>query len=160
MRVRLGKYVSQTGPGIHVKIPYLDEFVIVNNRLRIAGMNSQTVTTLDRHAVTISASVGFRVEDPLAAMKRLHDALPAVSALLGTHISEYIQERDLADVRLPELRGYVYDRLSEMTSGLDIEFVAVVEFAVVKTYRLLNSVGHSASSGSWTDEPRAGILHY
>ena len=45
LRVRAGKHVLLLKPGLHVRIPYIDQVFIQSSRLRIVHLAMQTVLT-------------------------------------------------------------------------------------------------------------------
>jgi hypothetical protein len=69
VRVRLGKNATAMSAGFHFRVPFVDAITLVNTRLRIDGTPPVTVhgsaPNLTRY---ISATVAYRVSDPLKAM--------------------------------------------------------------------------------------------
>ena len=82
VRTRLGKSVKQLVPGAHLRVPLLDQVVLVNTRLRVTSTPCVTLRgSRPSTAVVKSASVGYRIVDPVRAVMRLqrdgcHDPLP------------------------------------------------------------------------------------
>ncbi len=149
VRVRAGRWVKQVGPGMHVKLPIIDEFVVVNTRLRIASTAAQTISTLDRVPVTVAAYVGFRITDPLRAMLRLQSPEISCSAFAATCIAEYVTSHRADEISIRDLEAATTEKLKSFSQdGFEFEFVAVVDYAAVKTFRLLNEQGRS---GVWGD---------
>lgn len=138
VRVRAGKHTAVWPAGLHLRIPYLDEVTIVNNRLRIAPVPCQTLSTRDGKAVTVAALIGFRITDPLSAMLALQAPEMSCAAFVQTAIAKHVVERTVAEINIGELERAVLAALVGFGGGgLNFDFVSVVDYAVVKTFRLL-----------------------
>src|SRR3970040_188106 len=154
IRIRLGKFTRPLGPGLHLRFPYLDEFIIGNTRMRIATTTLQTISTRDRHAISLAASIGFRVSSPLDSFMRSQEPNNTISAYAMTLITEYILAKTLQEVTVTELRDIVLKGLRDFGAGMEFEFVAITDFAVVKTFRLLQETGRV---GVWGDGGKAAM---
>lgn len=139
VRVRLGKHPRLLEPGLHPRIPYADEVTVVNTRLRVAAVATQTVTTRDGKALTIGGNVGFRIAQPLEALNALQSPESTVAALAQREASTFISQREWADLAGPLVERAVLDALRAFAvgKGITFDFVSCVDFAVVRTYRLL-----------------------
>lgn len=138
VRVRLGKQSILFGPGVHLRIPWIDEVYIVNTRLRISSVPAQTITTSDGKTVTVSGIVGFRISEPLVAMLSLQQPESSCAALTLTALSEAIIGSKLELLSPTSIESFALKRLEQMMYGVTFDFVRVVDFAVVRTYRILN----------------------
>jgi hypothetical protein len=147
IRIRLGKHVREFEAGIHFRFPHLDEYVIVNTRLRVVTTGMQTISTRDGKTVSAALSIGFFMENPLESFKKVAFPEPTVAAYGGTLISKYISERNLHEIDLIALREAILGELGTF-GGIRFEFVAVIDFVVVKTYRLLQEGGGRAVYGA------------
>lgn len=138
VHVRLGKRERVLGPGVHLRIPLADEVTVVNTRLRIAPVPCQTISTLDGKAVTVGAVVGFRVVDPLKAMRALQAPERACAAYVQALIARHLSSRQWAEIAVPGLEADALAGLDGFGGGgLAYDFVRVVDFAAVRTFRLL-----------------------
>ena len=138
LRVRLGRWSRLLEPGLHWRIPFLDTVRLINTRLRIASVNCVTVTTRDGKTVTAAATVGFRITDPLKALLTIQQPEDAAAALAQASIAAYLIPRKYDALAIEEMENEVLATLRG--SGLDgmaFEFVRVVDFAIVRTIRLL-----------------------
>lgn len=138
VRVRLGKVAASLQPGVHFRIPMLDEIVLVNTRLRLQGTPTITVQgSTPTKARVVSAQVGFAVVDPVKAMLRYADPGTAVVALAQAKIASGGRASDVAAQLNAELRD----------SGLAVEYVYFIEDVEVRTYRLLQGGSGGVYSG-------------
>jgi regulator of protease activity HflC (stomatin/prohibitin superfamily) len=137
VRVRGGKQTTLWGPGIHFRIPLLDMVRVVNTRLRIAAVPCQTVSTSDRIAVTCAALVAFRIVDPLAAMLRLHNPESCAAAFVQSAIAAHVGRHSLAALTAAGIEEAALDAVRKLGDGFVFETVSLVDFAAVRTLRLL-----------------------
>lgn len=137
VRIRLGKRTALLGPGCHLRLPFLDDVRIVNNRLRIAQVPCSTVSTKDGKTITLAATLGFRITDPLVAMLTLMQPEVSSAAFAQSVIAGFLLERRLEEVKLPELEAHALAAIAHFAPGMRVEFLRVVDFAVVKTFRLM-----------------------
>lgn len=137
MRVRLGKVANSLPPGPHIRIPFVDEIILVNTRLRIEATPTVTIAGKAGKARVLTAQVGYSVIDPVRAMLRYTHPSPALIA--------YAQSK-IAEGATPEL---VRDALNLEFSqhGITVDYVYYTEDVEVRTYRFLNSMGGVYSGG-------------
>lgn len=130
VRVRLGKLATAMMPGFHFRIPFIDAITLVNTRLRIDGTPPITVGAIGSNRTRyISATVGYRVADPLKAMLKFGLPYSAIISRAQGDIASTLDEQKTLD----SLRSYFNG-----DSGIVIDFVRFVESVEVRTYRLIN----------------------
>lgn len=143
-RIRLGSCVKLWDPGWHIKLPFVDEIVLLNTRLRVSDALSQTLTTADGHPLTVGMTVGFRITDPLAALMRMHHPETTISALAASATSGIVSTSVKNALSVAALESHVRSVLVRETP-YEVDFVRVKNYAFVRTYRLLNDPGYSTS---------------
>lgn len=142
IRIRAGKHVRRLGPGLHLRIPILDDVFKQSVRLRSAMMMTQTLQTA-RGTLVISGALGYAIADIEKLFRTLHHADDTLTQIAATRLAAYVLK---AEQCTP-------DEISESVSrDLATEFalygvadvsVRVSDFAYVRTYRLMNE-------GRWT----------
>lgn len=141
-RVRLGNRVVVWEPGWHLRLPFIDHIEPLNTRLRIADANSQTLTTVDGHTLTIGMNVGFRIADPLAALLKMQHPEALCSALAGSLTSGFVSATTRADVTVAAIEAHVLEGMLRETT-YELDFVRVRNFCFARTYRFLLDNGYS-----------------
>jgi hypothetical protein len=137
VRIRMGKNATSLRPGPHFRIPFIDAITLVNTRLRIDGTPPVTVSGSAANATRyISATVGFRISDPLKAMLKFGAPGPVVVSKTQGEIAVTRDESKVTQA----LKAYF-----DADSGISIEFVKFVEDVEVRTYRLINGNSWIAS---------------
>jgi len=137
VRVRFGKHVRVYGPGWHWRIPLLDHVRTFNNRLRVAQFPSLTVTTLDGRTVTAAGLIGFRITDPLKAMLALQEPEYTCAALAMGQLASVLSRLRFDSVAVGDLESAALAHLEDSAPGITVDFVRLVDYAAVRTYRLL-----------------------
>lgn len=144
VRVRLGKDTCVLGPGMHWKLPVVDEIYVINTRLRLVPSSNQTVSTKDGRVVTVALQLGFSIADPLLALSTYLHPEFSLAVLLHNHAAEYITSRNSEEVNPTDLEAFVLAGVSDTeNNGMLVEFVKVTTFVVstpARTFRLLNDL--------------------
>jgi regulator of protease activity HflC (stomatin/prohibitin superfamily) len=138
VRVRFGRHTALWEPGFHWRIPYFDTVRVANTRVRISSVPAQTITTRDGRTITIDVSVAFRVVDPLAAMQRLQKPEDSCAGFAQVAVAKFVKGRAYAEITLEDLEGAVLAEIATLAgAGVALEYVRVVEFALIRTIRLI-----------------------
>jgi hypothetical protein len=137
IRVRLGRWVQTLIPGIHLRIPYIDSIYRQTTRLRFCMMGVQTLSTIDNKTITLSASVGYRISDVWKLYDTLHHAEETIRQLAMSEIARFIQDRKVAECTPGAIETAVSQTLEFAQYGIAFEGVRLIDFAVVKTFRLI-----------------------
>lgn len=137
VRVRMGKHTKVLTKGIFFRIPYLDSIFVQENRLRIVQMSLQTLTTKDLNAITIEAAVGYTIEDIEKLYKSLYQPETTISNMVKSNIAEYIFEKNHNEIKPSDLEKNVLNDLQNLDYGLNIQYLRIQNFAIVKTFRLI-----------------------
>jgi SPFH domain/Band 7 family protein len=132
VRIRLGKNASALGPGLHLRIPTVDEITMVNTRLRVCATPTQALPGSHPSKVrTVGVAVGFRIVDPLASMLAYSQPEPALSAFVQAHLATHSNGELSQDSCVEALRAEF------PAHGIAIDFAYFVENVEVRTYRVI-----------------------
>jgi len=145
VRVRGGKKIKKLTAGIYFRIPYLDSIYIQEIRLRVVSLPMQTLTTKDGHAVTMLGALGYSIVDIEKMYKTLYHPELTLANMAMSTVSECVYEANLSDITPSQIEAYAISQLEGGDYGVNIEYFKLTNFAVVKTYRLIQD-------GSWVNE--------
>ena len=137
IRVRAGKHTKKLKPGMHFRIPYIDSVYIQEVRLRVVDMPMQTVTTKDERTITLNGAAGYIIEDIEQLYKTLFHPETTIRNIIMSETSEACFNTDLADIKIDELELKIIDKLNETNYGIKFTYFKIINFAVVKTFRLI-----------------------
>ena len=139
IRVRCGNRVVEFGAGIHIRVPIIDRFYVQSVRLRTIDTQAQTVTTCDGHALTFSGVIQYSITDLMRLYDTLHQPDDTIIDVASAVASQYVSERTRQEISPEGLGAYVTYRMDLGGYGLDGGAFKVVDFAFVRTYRLLSA---------------------
>lgn len=137
IRVRFGKKIRVLKGGIYLKFPYIDSVYAQPIRLRVIQNPMQTLTTLDGHTITVMVTVGYHITDILKLYKTLHNPDSTLSNLTLGGVSDYICSKNRADIIQADMEQDLFEQYKSIDYGVIFEYVKVVGFASVRTYRLI-----------------------
>jgi len=128
VRIRLGKVAARLEPGPHLRIPILDDVVLVNTRTRLITAPSISVTGENGKIRVTTAAISYRIADPVRAMLSYQNSEHAVMLLVQSRICRILLPASV----LEEVRAELAPK------GIDVQFIEYTENVEVRTYRLLN----------------------
>lgn len=94
----LGKYTSTRNAGLQIIIPFVQQVVIVDVRIRTEDIPSQDVISKDNVSVKVNAVVYYRVVEPSHAVNRVEDFRQATSQLAQTTLRSVLGKHELDDM--------------------------------------------------------------
>ena len=147
VRVRLGKYVNTFGAGVHLNIPFIDHFYVQSIRLRVAGLDTQTLTTRDGQTITLSGTFGYCLQDIRKLFDTLYNPEQTVRNFVESAIAQYVATHDFVDCAPLAIATAVQPNLHLEQYGLGCAQVRIVEYARVRTYRLIQGDRDTPWSG-------------
>jgi regulator of protease activity HflC (stomatin/prohibitin superfamily) len=143
--VRCGKKTRILVPGIYFRIPYFDSVYIQESRLRVVDLPVQTVTSKDLKTITLSSSIGYSI----ISIENLYNTLfhPELTILnmVMSEVAYFVHENNMAEVTPENIEKWVLEKIDAKKYGLKFEYFKLINFAVVRTYRLIQDQ-------SWTSE--------
>jgi hypothetical protein len=133
VRVRLGKIAAALQPGLHFRLPFLDEITLVNTRLRLTSTPSVSMPgTSPSKVKSVAVTVGFSIKDPVMAMLAYTMPDNMISSYAQAQLNSHGQNVEAIKAALArEFDGH----------GIVIESVHFVENVEVRTIKLLNGGG-------------------
>ena len=109
---RLGRLIGIKGPGLFIRIPFIDKAVKVDLRTVTLNVPPQEVITRDNVTVKVNAVAYFRVVDASKAIVQVENFLVATSQISQTTLRSVLGQVDL-DHLLSE-RDQINDRLQQI----------------------------------------------
>jgi membrane protease subunit HflC len=100
-----GEQFGSTGAGLNVRMPFVDQVVWIDKRIRAVEMERQQVLSTDQLRLQVDAFARYRITDPLrmyiaaGSEDRVSDALRPI---LGSSIRNELGKRPFASLLSPE----------------------------------------------------------
>lgn len=139
IRVRLGKTADIMRPGLHFRVPFIDEITLVNTRLRVdhTGPVTLGVAGAQNRVRCVSAAVGFRIEDPRLGMLRFNNPSSAIVAYAQAELTKTQNSDELKNQLDAAFHG----------AGIVIEFVCLVEDVEIRAIKIMSGSAYTPFSG-------------
>lgn len=141
VRVRFGRFVQLLDPGVHFRIPFFDVISLYNTRLRVLHTEPQTITIAGDHVLTVSATIGFRITDPLAAAMRHHSPEYAIRSVAQGLIADVVSGGERERLTPAGVAAAVLVKLQACGAGYEYDICTISDFGYLQTYRLIQSNG-------------------
>ncbi|HMI01835.1 MAG TPA: SPFH domain-containing protein [Pedobacter sp.] len=137
LRVRMGKSITKLNGGIYFRIPYLDSVFIQSVRLRVVSMPMQTLTSKDLQTVTLNSAMGYSICNIEKMYSKLFHPELTLSNMAMSEISDFVYKNDMTDLDPHLIEQAVIKKLSADDYGINVEYFRLTNFAVVRTFRLI-----------------------
>lgn len=106
------------GAGVAFKLPFIEEFVIIDKRVRDLDMIPQQVLSTDQLRLQVDAFARYRIVDPLrlyVAAGSVESFENALEPVLGSQLRNELGKRPFASLLSPEREGV----MGNIRAGLD-----------------------------------------
>lgn len=152
IRVRNGKKIKKLTAGIYFKIPYFDSVYVQEIRLRVREMPMQTLTSKDLKTITLNSSMGYSITDIEKLYQTLYRPEMTLQNIAMSEIAEVLHSTDSNDITPGLLEKKVIDKLKADDYGLNYEYFKITNFAIVKTFRLIQDQSWVSEGFSMTQK--------
>jgi regulator of protease activity HflC (stomatin/prohibitin superfamily) len=120
---QLGRMWKVKGPGLFLVIPFIQQMVRVDLRIRVFTVPPQDVISRDNVSVRVSAVLYFRVIDPEKAIIRVEQFEEATNQLAQTTLRSVLGQHDLDEMlaERAKLNADIQHILDEQTEAWGIK---------------------------------------
>jgi regulator of protease activity HflC (stomatin/prohibitin superfamily) len=154
----LGRFQRVKGPGLVLLIPYFQEMVRVDLRIKVIEIPSQDVISRDNVSMKVDAVLYFNVVNPERAIIQVQSYLPATNMLAQTTLRAVLGQHDLDEMlsERKKLNADVQSILDAQTETWGIK-VSNVEIRTVElTENMVRAIAKQAEAER---DRRAKIIH-
>ena len=112
-RYKTGEQFGRTGAGLVAVVPFFEQVVWIDKRVRDVDMERQQVLSTDQLRLNIDAFARFRIVDPLKMVitaRTENNVADALRPILGSALRNELGKRQFAALLSPE-RGAVMDNI-------------------------------------------------
>lgn len=152
LRVRNGKKIKKLNGGIYFRLPYFDSIYIQENRLRVASMPVQTLTSKDIKTITLNGAVGYIITDIEKLYQTLFHPETTIANITMSEVADFIFKNNLESINPNSIEEAVVSKLNSDDYGLKFEYFRITNFAVVRTYRLIQDQSWISEGLSMNDK--------
>jgi regulator of protease activity HflC (stomatin/prohibitin superfamily) len=154
----LGRFNKVKGPGLVLLIPYIQEMVRVDLRIKVIEISTQDVISKDNVSMKVDAVLYFNVIDPERAIIKVQNFMSATNMLAQTTLRTVLGQHDL-DTMLSERKKLSTDIQSIVDSATETWGIKVsnVELRTVElTENMIRAIAKQAEAER---DRRAKVIH-
>ena len=137
IRVRNGKKIKKLDKGIYFRLPYFDSVFVQESRLRVAEIAIQTLTSKDLKTITLNGAFGYSITDIEKLYRTLYHPETTLQNIAASEMADFVFSNDVQSVTPESVEKHVLGKLKTYDYGVNFEYFRIINFAVVKTYRLI-----------------------
>lgn len=154
---RFGRLSGIRGPGLFFIIPFIDQIVRVDLRIRQLDVPKQTIITRDNISVDVDAVIYYHVKEASKAIVEVEDYEAATALIAQTTLRDVLGQNDL-DMILSDrdaLNQKIQSSLETLTSawGINVDVVTIRDIALPEN--MLRAIARQAEAER---ERRARII--
>ena len=154
----LGRFQTIKGPGLIIVVPFIQQMVRVDLRIRVFDVPSQDVISRDNVSVKVNAVIYFRVIDPEKAIINVENFFEATSQLAQTTLRSILGQHELDEMlssrdRLNEGIQKLLDEQAE-TWGIKVSNVEIKHIDLNES--MIRAIAKQAEAER---ERRAKVIH-
>lgn len=155
---RLGRLVSERGPGLNLIFPYVDRLVKIDMRVETLVVEPQEVITRDNVTVQVDAVVYFQPINATDTIIRVRDYAAATSQIAQTTLRSVLGQSDLDE--LLAHRDRINTRLRQIIDGQTEPWGVKVNIVEIKDVLLPDNLQRAMARQAEAErEKRAKIIH-
>jgi regulator of protease activity HflC (stomatin/prohibitin superfamily) len=138
--LRFGIYRKDVPPGLHFKIPFVDEIQPHGVVFTTITLPPQSIVTKDGICVVIRAHIKYRIEDLKTYAIDVYDAVDALSDMTGGIIFEQIKTQTWEEAYSADLPTILTkkSKVEAKKWGFHIEKVTITDFSKMTSLRLFS----------------------
>lgn len=140
VRLSFGKFKKVLYPGVHFKIPFVDEIINQHVVVTTISLPAQSLYTLDKQNFVVKGVIKYRITDVKIFLLEVYDAQDALSDMTLSIIKNIIISLPAEKCIDPELDNLLTKkvRVEAKKWGVEIQQVTLTDIAPIKSYRLIN----------------------
>jgi regulator of protease activity HflC (stomatin/prohibitin superfamily) len=137
---RVGKFKKVISPGIHFKIPILDEVITQYTVTTTLSLPAQSLYTIDKQNIVVKGVVKYKISDVKIFLLEVYDAQDAISDMTQSIIKNIIMSKTVEECIDPEIDNILTKkaRVEVRKWGVEINQVTLTDLAPIRSFRLIN----------------------
>ena len=139
VRLRLGRYAGDVGPGLFFAIPFIDEVFVANTRTLPINISKQEIITADNVSVYVNGVAYIKVKEPGRVIMHVKDPGHAVSTYTQTALRDVIGTMTLDQVLSERIE--IAERIEKIVDkmahdwGIDIESIKIQDIVLPESMK-------------------------
>lgn len=141
VRVTLGKKMVEMTPGVWLAVPFIHRIFVQSTRLRVTQAAMQTLTSKDGVTISLRISFGFEISNIVDLYNSLDHPDMTLSNIAMSEAADIVAGNNSKILTPGYIQKAIIDKLNGTKYGLKFEDVRVINYAIVRTYRLIGDGG-------------------
>jgi regulator of protease activity HflC (stomatin/prohibitin superfamily) len=143
-KLHLGKFKELLGPGLHWKIPLIQQVELTVTLLTTMALGSQSLTTKDNKNVVVSGVIKYKISDLQKFYTEVYDAPDAIADMTQSIIKNIILNHTWEECLEEGLDSDITKkaRVEAKKWGLEVYSVTLTSLGQIKTIRLIQDKAH------------------
>lgn len=121
------------------------------SRLRVISMPIQTLTSKDIKTVTLSGCIGYEISNIETMYGKMVRPELTISNIAMGAIADYIYSNNITEITATDIENAVLSKLKTEEYGIGISYFKLLNFAIVRTFRLIQDHSWSEPGINLTD---------
>lgn len=140
VRLSFGKFKKVLRPGMHFKIPLVDEILRHHVVVTTLSLPAQSLYTVDKQNFVVKGVIKYKIADVKTFLLEVYDAQDALSDMTLSIIKNIVISLPAEKCIDPELDNLLTKkaRVEAKKWGVDIQQVTLTDVAPIKSFRLIN----------------------
>lgn len=134
-----GESVRILGPGLHWKIPFVDDINSHMVKMTTMDLTEQTITTKDRQSVVVRGVLKYEVSDVATVLLETDGPAAAVADISMGLIKDAFAEKNWEDCNDPELPSQIAIKIRREAKkwGIDVKMLTFTDLGLIRSIRLI-----------------------
>ncbi len=138
--LRFGKFHAVLKPGMHIKIPLLDEVIDQHVVITTLSLDAQSLYTIDKQNIVVKGVIKYKISDVKTFLLEVYDAQDALSDMSQSIIKNVIMSMTLDECTDTELDNTLTKkvRVEARKWGVEVQQVTLTDLAPIRSFRFIN----------------------
>jgi len=138
--LRFGHFKKLLHPGLHVKLPILDEVLAHHVVVTTLSLAAQSLYTRDKQNIVVKGVIKYRIADVKIFLLEVFDAQDALADITQSIIKNIVISTTIDDCIDPEMDNILTKkvRVEARKWGVDVQQVTLTDIAPIRSFRIIN----------------------
>ena len=138
-----GKFVKTLEPGLHFKIPFIQDYIADHVVPTTLTLPCQSITTKDGKNIVAKGIIKYKIDNIKVFLLEVNDAIDAISDMTQSIIKKQIMKREWDDCVNANLDGIipVATKTEAQKWGIYVIQVTLSDLGIIRSFRLFNEQG-------------------
>jgi len=148
VQLRFGRFKNVLKPGLHFKLPFVDEIIEQHVVITTISLPAQSLYTKDKQNIVVKGVIKFKIADSKTFLLEVFDAQDALADMTQSIIKNIIILATLEECIDPDMDNVLTKkaRVEAKKWGVEVQQVTLTDIAPIRSYRLINdTISYSLS---------------